>query len=337
VKGKEKATDEDLFFEQLGIGNIAAGETYERLLDRVRGDLRPSVFISDVTGKPRAVVGFHTPAEREGGSWGGVTWDVKDKSIDARQHPVLSQIKPKIDAQEAIFPTASGMPIFAAFNGEGALQDEVPFDVAVDRTIPSPHPTRLQAAIGCIRCHGPEETWKPLRDDVASLFKSGRLSVFGDLTDFRNAATDSQDRIIGLHTGNSDRLLSRARDDFDATVLKVTGPWKRSKDQVGLAKLGAAKIADVYGSYIYSPVDARAALLDCGLDVPAGKAADVLTKLLAAENPAVLGIQFEDVRLSQLAAGGKIGRRDFSLIRSFAAGRVNRGIAKLLAEQGKKP
>jgi mono/diheme cytochrome c family protein len=333
VKGKEKATDEDLFFEQLGIGSIAAGETYEKLLDRVRGDIRPSLFISDVTGKPRSVVAFHTPAEREGQSFGAVTWDIRDKDIDVRSHPVLSQIKPVIAAQEAIFPTANGMPIFALFNGQGALQDEAPPDVVADRAIPAPHTTRLQGAISCIRCHGPNETWQPIKDDLAPLLRSGRLAIFGEL---RADVADSQDRLVGLHTGSPDRLLSRARDDFAATVLKATGPWKRlAGDQSNVAKAAAAKIADIFGGYFYTPVDSRAALWDSGLDVPTGDAPAVLTKLLAAGDP-VLGLSIADPREEQLAAGGKIGRRDFALRRSFLAGKVQKGVARLIQE-GKKP
>jgi hypothetical protein len=335
VKGKEKATDEDLFFEGLGIGNIAAGETYEKLLDRVRGDLRPTLFISDVTGKPRAVVGFHTPAEREGGSFGAVTWDVKDKDIDIRSHPALSQIKPNIAAQEAIFPTANGMPIFALFNGQGALQDEAPPDVVADRSIPAPHTTRLQGAISCIRCHGPtNEGWQPLKDDVGTLLRTDRLRVLGELG---TVAIDSQDRITGLHTGDANRILDRARTDFAATVLRATGAWKKDPGNVNVAKMATQKIADLYGDFWYQPIDAARALAEIGLNVPAEMAPGVLTKLLDAEPQPVLGVQFEDPRLTQLAAGGKIGRRDWSLIRSFSAGMVQRGAAKLIQDQKGKP
>jgi hypothetical protein len=339
---KKGATDQDVFFETLGVGNIAAGEPYEKLLDRVRGDLRPSLFISDVTGHPRSVVAFHTPGEREGGSWGAVTWDLKRKSIDVRQHPVLSQIKPKIDAQEAIFGTAV-LPIFALFDGKGNLLEKADADVVADRTAQAPHDTELQSAISCIRCHS-EETWKPLRDDIAGLLEADRVRIFADVQ-FSNDLADSQDRVLALHSvipGRPpgprtrqqrilDKLLQRERDDFGQMVAEITGPWKRlTGHQEDVGKVATAKIASIYADFWYSPVSAHEALLDIGLSVPPARSADVLTKLLAEESGKVLGVQFEDIRLTQLAAGGKIGRADWSLIRSFAAGRVNAGVAKLL-------
>jgi hypothetical protein len=346
VKGKEKATDEDVYFESLGVGNVAAGETYERLLDRVRGDLRPSVFLSNVTGKPRSVVVFHTPSEREGHSWGAVTWDLRDKDVDVKSHPVLSQIKPKIAAQEAIFPGPNGMPVFALFNGEGALQDEAPPDVVADRTVPSPHTTRLQGAISCIRCHGPHETWQPLSDDLALLFTRDRLVPLADLSKKGDFGSDLQDRLYGLHSvlpgfppGPQPRqkrvldvLLSRSRQDFMLTVGQATGEWKRlGGRQTEVAVTAAQKISDIVGGYWYTPVDARTALLEIGLDVPGDQAAEVLDDLLPPEGgEPVLGVLLEDARAEALAAGQKIGRPDWALVRSFVAGRTNRAAKELL-------
>jgi hypothetical protein len=351
---KKGITDFDVFLADLGIGNLQAGETFDRFLDRVGGDLRANLFESEVAGrKDRAVIGVHSAADREGGSWGAITLDLRRKSIDARQNPTLSQLKPQIDALETIFTGRNRMPVFTLNSGfdekgvfQGNLLEKAADDVVNDRSVPAPYLTELQAGISCIRCHGPHETWQPLKDEIGVLIQSGRLVPFTDLTQRADRAT--QDRILGLHSvipglqGSKrgqhilDKLLSRQRDDFSDVVLEITGGWKRlGADQRHVAVTAAQKIADVYAGYWYTPVNAKAALLDIGLDVPTEQAPDVFDKLVTQSTEPVVGVVFEDPRLTGLANGMKINRADWALIRSFAAGRANIAIAKLLKESKK--
>src|SRR5262249_53356829 len=106
VKG---ASDLDLFFQELGIGNIKAGLTQEKLFNDLRSDQRIAMFRSDITGKPREVSGFHTPADREGASWGAITGDIKDGDVDIGDRSFANLLTPRRQAREAIFPTRTGL------------------------------------------------------------------------------------------------------------------------------------------------------------------------------------------------------------------------------------
>lgn len=331
VLGKDtKATDLDLYFESLGIGNIKAGLTQERLFDTLRSDQRLAVFRSDITGKPRDVSSFHTPADKEGGSWGAITGDVKDGDIDIGDRAFANLLTPRRAAREAIFPTANSFPIFALFNGDGARQDEVPPDVAVDSTIPAPHTRRLQPSIGCIRCHGTDgsDGWKPLRNDIKTLL-FGRLDIFGDLSQHGRFSSDVVDRLAGLYAGDFSKNLRRARDDLAEATLRATGPWEGDAGQTDTAKVASQRLADEWSAYNYDRVDAQQALREMGYAVPAKQSVEVLKLLVPPDvrQVPVEGFFSEDVRLGALQAGISINRADFALVFGTMAERASRNRA----------
>lgn len=338
VKGKEKATDEDLFFENLGIGNVAAGVTADLLFAGLRSDQRVAVFRSGVTGKPRRVDMFHTPAGRETGGWGAITHDLKDQDIDIGTHPVMNLLNFKDAAREAIFDTPNGLPMFALFNGAGVLQDEVPPDVAADATIPSPFTRRLQGAISCIRCHGTDgsDGWKPLTNDVKTLLAGRNANVFGDRSELKKSPADVIDRLAGLYSGDFTKNLRRARDDVAATTLKATGPWEGGEDQSSIAKLAAKELADLYAEQNWTLIDAQGALRRLGFAVPKDKAVqffrDVCPPDLRAD---VGGVILEDARVSALHAGLGINPSDWYLVEAFVAERVSQNMAVRLLRMGK--
>jgi hypothetical protein len=346
---KDGATDVDVFLAELGVGNLAAKESFSAFLDRVGGDLRANLFESEVAArKNRAVIGVHSSADREGGSEGFITLDLRRKSIDAKQSPSLSQIKPLIDALEVIFTGKNRMPIFSLYSGfdekgkfQGKLLEKAADDVVSDRSVPPPYLPELQSGISCIRCHGPYETWQPLKDEVGVLLQSGRLLPFTDLS--QRADRQVQDRILGLHSiipglpsskrGQRilDKQLQRQRDDFSEVVAELTGEWPRLKaEQSHLGKAATQKIADIYADYWYTPVGACTALRDLGLDVPEEMAVEVFDRLITRSTEPVVGVTFEDPRFAGLSAGMQINRADWSLIRSFAAGRAKVAMAALL-------
>lgn len=328
IKG---ASDLDLFFEELGIGNIAAGLKQEQLFERLRSDQRMAIFRSDITGKPREVSSFHTPADREGGSWGAITGDIKDADVDIGDRSFANLLHPRRQAREAIFPTRTGLSIFALFNAAGELQDEVPPDVAVDATIPGPYTRRLQPAIGCIRCHGVDgsDGWKPLVNDVKRLI-AGRLDIFGDLS--RGSKTfdpDTIDRLAGLYTGDFSKNLRRARDDVAEATLRATGSFDQATSQADIAKIAAQALTDQYADENYTLIDARRALRDAGLDVVPLKAVDVFKLLMEMPTPDPGGIYLEKPTIAFIAQGGSVLRADYALVQPEIVGRVQSNLGKV--------
>lgn len=326
-RGFEKGTDEDNLLEKLGIGNVTEGVTAEKLFDRLRSDQRVAVFKSRITGKPRRIDFLKTLASRDAQSLYITTHDLKTQSVDIGQHPIMNLLKFKDDAREAIWEIPNGLLGYAIFDGEGALQDEVPPDVAADTTIPAPYGTRLQPAISCIRCHKTTRGWQPVQNDVKRL-----LGKFLDVFDDRNQRyrDDAVVRIAGLYAGDPEfKLLPRGRDDYSSSVLRATGPWEKSKDQTDVAERVSDKLRDIYARYNYEPIDASRALFDLGLgEVDQKDAPDKLREVLPPLSIFSEGVIKEDPRIGALMAGLSINRVDWDLVYTFAAARKQRAEAK---------
>lgn len=346
VLGKDtKATDLDLFFETIGIGNIKAGLGQEKIFEKLRSDMRLVVFRSQVTGSVREVSMFHSLADKEGGSWGAITGDLKRKKIDIGDRAYANLLTPHRDAREAIWPGANGFNIFALFNEQGNLQEKAPDDVVNDTTVPKPFPQELQSAISCLRCHYSDgsDGWKPLENDIKKMMSSKRLDIFGDLSN--PDQFDTVARIAGLFQGDFSKPLRRARDDVADTTLRATGPWSEvPEDLVGkedlryIAKTSGLALEKEFNGYNYGLVDAQQALWEMGLDVRKDKAVIVLRMLLLPDGRAAIGdIFLEDPRAGALKEGIGINRSDWALFQVFAYERVQRSltvpvIKKLLIE-----
>ena len=326
-KGFPKGTDEDNLLEKLGVGNIAEGITAEKIFDRLRSDQRVAVFKSGVTGKPRRVDFFKTLASRDSQSIYITTRDLRTQDIDIGQHPIMNLLKVKDAAREAIWEMPNGLLGYAIFNGEGALQDEVPPDVAADTTIPSPYGTRLQPAISCMRCHKTIRGWQPVQNDVKKLLGK-YLDLFDDIT--KKKPDDAIIRIAGLYAGNPEfKLLPRGRDDYSSSVLRATGPWEKSKDQMDVAERVSDKLRDIYARYNYKSIDASMALTDLGISGVAQKdAPDHLKKLLPPVPIFADGVIQEDPRIGALMVGLSINRVDWDLVYAFAAARKQKAEVK---------
>ncbi len=320
-----KATDLDLFLENVGIGNIKGGLNADDLFDKLRSDQGIVMFRSQVTAKPRDIWTFNTPAGREGTGWGAITGDVKDGNIDIGDRAFANLLTPRRDAREAIFPDRAGLLIFALFNEAGARQDEVPQEIANDSTIPNPFPQRLQI-LGCITCHSMKgkDGWQPMENQIKKLI-AGRLDIFGDDGLKDRLSSDKIDRLAGRYTGSFDKNLRRARDDVAEATLVATGPWEGSEDQADVCKLAAERIHSEYGSYWWTAVDASVALRELGLRVDPRDALSMFEQVFPPDLRNVGdGFIPEDPRIAALAAGLSINRSDFALARDFLAERARR-------------
>lgn len=346
VLGKDtKVTDQQFFFDQfLGVGNVKGGLNAEALFDRLRSDMRALKFRSGVTGKTRVVSVIPTLADKEGGGKGSITFDIKDRDVDIGSRSYARLLKPFFRAQEGIFPPFA---VCVLFNDQGALQDEVPPDVATDRTIPEPYTQRLQPFDSCMRCHclrGGRDFWQPVVNDAKKLL-GGRLDVFGDLDARRREfEPDTFDRLAGLYGANYDKAARRLQDDYAEAVLKATGPWEDSADQADVGKLSAEALAKDIGDYWYETVTPRAACRELGYDVPQdpgdkqdARALEFLREILPPD-PRALAVQGapqagrpfvrESPALGALKEGIPVLRSDWDLVKSYAAERVREGFER---------
>lgn len=346
--GSKKGTDIDNLFEQLGLGSVEKGDTFRKILDRLRSDARGALFRSQVTGNPRLWEIFRTPTAHATLATGLVsfTHDLKDQEVDVDTHPLANLRNFKADAFEGIWERPNGLHGYGTFDGDEKRTDEVPPDVARDTTIPSPYPTRLQSAYSCMSCHEADgsDGWKELKNDVHFLLhKMRRFDLIGDTTVKEEAISDTNDFLLSKYRGNpNSKALLRARDDYSSAVLLCTGPWKQldKTGQTDIVKLVASEVVKRYRRYRYDLVDSRKALRELGVQVEHPLiAVQLLEELLKPEEKAgveVIGVGTvipEDFRIGALKAGLSISRYDWDLVSSFARNRSKPNLYKFLTER----
>jgi hypothetical protein len=356
VLGKDtKATDLDLFFENLGIGNIKAGVDAKKLFEDLHSDMRALTEHSNVAGqRPRITRLFGSPDGKTNNATGGITDDIEEEKIDIGDRQWANLLNPRVQAREAIFPTPT-LPIFGLFNGVGALQDEVPFDVAPDTTIPGSYPKRLEAAISCLRCHynDGDDGWKVLPNDAPRIAKT--MDIFGDISVGVNKAFDGRqtDRLAGLYSADFNKNLRRNRDDNAEATLRATGPWENGGDQTTIAKLAHQRLTDEFNGYIYNLVDRQQALRELGLYVNKDIAEKAFNLVIPPDlrNVVVPIVEISHVgfipilppyvpeggAIGILRSGGKLQRSEWMLTYAFAAERAAPQLAKIRVqlEKGK--
>ena len=235
---------------------------------RLRSDLGLITTRSNVTGRARALTVIRGRAGRPGSSDGVIygTFDSKDGDEgDINLDPLENPLDFQHQASEWIAPRANGLHAYGLFNGNfGAQrqerQDFAPDDVAVDRTVPAPHSSRLVVGM-CWRCHNAsedEDGLKSIKNDFARLLSAGADII----TD-----PESADTLASRYTSELDRVLDRSRFDFATSVVRATAV----RDQNGVAVLEGmqpyeafGRLREIYNSYWYEKVTPRTALLDLG-------------------------------------------------------------------------
>lgn len=336
-KSKEKGvTDEDLLLNDLLVGGVVKVKAVD-VFEKQRSDRKLAMFRSSVTGSPRDVQWIPTTTRGNGLSLAFITGDPSSRDVDVGAHPVLNLGRAKVKAREWLWKNAFGLDRAALTDAvNGTLQDRAPADVVIDREIPSPYAPELDGGIiSCGRCHGRFEGWQPMTNDVAALFKSG-LDVFGDINDHTRTLYDTAKRLRGQFQGDANFVLKQLRDDNAEAVLRITGPWAKSKGQTDVYKLAWNRISAIHAEYNYRLVDAQVALRELGVEVAkadAVKMFNLLVPVLKGQPGVVVG---EDARLWQLRIGGSITRNDWNLAFEGAMLRRNENIGKLSKKEDKK-
>lgn len=315
-KSRAGGSDEDALYASIGVGDGSKGSA-AALLDRLRSDERTAVFRRNLNKKPSRIDWFGTPNSRLSLAAGVVfvTHDLRDKDIEVGQHPIKNLVNFKDAAREVIFTKRNGFQGYALYDSTGKLLEEAAPDVASDWLIPKGQMPRLQSGISCIRCHGAQDGWHPLHNDVKAMLRGG-IDVFGDIRELNKTIPDTLDRLRGWYNGDPRKPLSRARDDYAEAVLRATGPWRTSKTQADVVQLASASVAERWKRYWWDDIDAKVALYELGYRHP-GKELETFRALL----PSIPG-QRESPAIAALKAGLSIGRREWILDYGFAADRA---------------
>lgn len=328
--GKKKATDLDVLFQDLGIIDDADGPVKAQdKVDRLLSEQRVLLITSKVTGKKRGVAILPTLKSVRFRGVVLITLDVKDSSIDLLKDPFANLLGFEPDAREVIFVDANGSQKYALYNAQGALQREVPPDIAHDSTILPPYTQRLQTQ-GCITCHGTQaDGWQPI-PNKAQVFRKSRVDLITDLSKKDEKVIDTVNLIQSKYAGNADQLLRELKRETIGAVLQMTGPWveKGNEDQTKVYKLTATKYNEIRKYYWYTPVDAKTALEELGVDYGKAEPLTLLKGLLKPDISSrvdVYSLVPESPRIMLLLSGESISRTDFELEKGFIQGRIHSG------------
>lgn len=302
--------DGGLYYQFRGIGKTQDeflrkfSGTTEREVAKLRSDAKAAQLVSEVTGKPRGVLLYHGIGGHVARNQGlvAITFDSKDGNRDPDFDPFRNAVDQKADATEIILELATGFHAFALFDGKGNRQDSAPDDVVKDHKVPPPHTARLQGAISCIRCHGPQDGWQPVKNDLLD-FKRG---LFGDA-----GRSSDPDRVFGLLAEQLDQPLQLGRDHYLKAVVYLTSQYALDMD----AKQIAARLSETWDEFVYQPIDQAKAVAEVGLILRREMAEGTTLESLLIPNPAdASGFSFVDPYVSALTSGKSIKRREWESI-----------------------
>lgn len=302
-----------LLTQQQALARLGIDEAKSKALN---GDIRKATLQSQITGQQRRVDCFQGLAGRYNSGRVWITHDPAQDDVDPNKLPMASLLAFNDTGREIISELPNGFHEYLIANNRGELLREVPANVATDRTVPAPHPARLETAISCVRCHGPSGGLIPITDDVSKLLRRGV-----DVLDDTDGVTreKSLERLAGLYGDPSlfDRKLARSRDDLSAAVFTATSGFfskGEAKDNVARCYDSVSKMHD---GYAFSLVTPQQACLELGWEVEAEKATEHLNAILG-------GPQGEDVIVASLRAGLSVRRPDWERVYFDAATRAAR-------------
>jgi hypothetical protein len=336
--------DDGLYYEFVGIKQVKDVDPDSKLSDygfflekffatdektiSDRSSDNRAVTISKVTGKWRRIDAFYGRNARPEATLPLVlvTLDLAegdDKVAD--RHPLRNLLNFKDNAKEVIGFKPNGMHLFALFDGQGNLQRAAPDDVVRDHTVPVPYTNRLQPAISCIRCHGPQGGYNKFDNYVVKLLKPSNLNVFDDVSS-DEGLTDTLDRLVGAYSGgNMLKVLRRATDDYHDAVFLATAtvgnkPNEGAKEET-VATVSAA-LSEEFAAYNYTRVTTQKALLELGFSATEEDAIKAINTILPKVPKDALGISRESPLLGALKVGIPILRSDWEQEYTDAALRV---------------
>lgn len=315
------------YYDFLGLTAETTQEQYllsrgasEAQVATLHSDERAALIRSKVTGKPRRVDVFRSAGVRPSTGTGlvAVTHDPFDEDVDdVAFDPLRNLLNAQDRGREIILERANGFHEFTLWTADGKLVASAPDNLATDHLVPPPYTKRLEAALSCIRCHGPEEGWQPFANDVQKLVGGDGFDVFGDLG--QPDQSDTLRRLAGLYSGDLSQPLRLGRNSYTDAVFAVT---RLSVPEVSHA------VSELYDRYAYQLVDVNTACAELGLTVEMNSAQLTLAAALPPRAPNEAGVSVEDPGVRALTAGVGLNRKQFELVYTDLALRSAAYVAK---------
>ena len=253
---------------------------------RLNGEEFVGLQRSNVTGRPRRTKSIYGTSVRPsvGPPLIVVTQDPASADRDTIQNPIKSLFEFEFKATEVLAVEPTGMIAYALFSADGVLQDSVPPDIASDHTIPAPHVKIVEPAISCIRCHGPNDQWQPMPNQVKLMlsepfYKNLKMNVLTDFSDKDVSIDEVQARLESLYSGDLTLALKLSRNSYQFACDAITDLQPEEEGDshsVMLVKI----LSDRFRQYVYDPVTPVEALRTLGVVTTPKSAHQVLSEVL---------------------------------------------------------
>lgn len=320
----DKRTDQEFILSLFGASESGS--------EKLRSDERTAQWWSQVTAKPRRVDFFYGTAVRPsaGVPLITLTHDPQDGDIDPAQHPMKSLLNLKDRARELICQRPNGTLAYGIFDANGKLVNTVPDNVAKDHTIPAPNTARLQCAISCISCHGPNEGWQPCPNDVQVMLRVNvggrRFNIFDDESS-KASPEDVLDRLAGLYSGNTEEPLQLAREAHERICYKIGTAARWKTEPARYARTLSAEVTKQVYDYWFQPITPQVACRELGYEVAEEQAVAMFNKIVPLLPPNAAGVSTDDPTFATIRAWTKehplrVSRSDWELVFNDAMLRV---------------
>lgn len=275
------------------------------------------VLHSGVTAKERMVSVFRGAGVRAsaGGGIVAITFDPFDEDRDPSRSAVRNLLEFRGRGSEVILELSNGFHEWTLWDAAGKLVKVAPPNLASDHRIPEPHTRQLQPGISCLRCHGPEDGWRGLTNDVPKILAAG-TDIFGDLSAPEDRLKSVQ-LLAGLYSGDWFEAgigpLAVGRLTYDRAVFQCTG---RGADAI------ASTISAQFDGFAYQLLDVWDVAAELGIEgLPASdndpatdddvRAACEALRVFIGAAPVDGAIAREDAIISSVLAGIPVSRRSW--------------------------
>lgn len=313
-----------LYYEFRGIRNettlkqyLASRGASEEQVAALESLEKAVILQSKVTAKDRAVAVFRGAGVRAstGGGIVALTFDPFDEDRAANDFAIRNLLNFRGRGSEVILELSNGFHEWTLWNEAGRLVRVAPPNLVSDHTVPEPFTANLQPGLSCIRCHGNEDGWRGLQNDVPAILAAG-TDIFGDLSSGDERLKQVQ-LLAGLYAGDWFAVgvgpLSVGRLSYNKATLGATG--RSIKDVSTL-------ISTSYDAYAYQLLDAWGIAKELGLvglppsdDNPETRddlqAATIVLKQFIGAQPVEGSVTREDGVIAAICAGIPVSRRSW--------------------------
>lgn len=270
------------------------------------------IQLSDVTGSVRVWALWHGQGTKPsvGTPLASITKDIqyRRRNFITAFDDVLTE---NFEAFECIIRLPNGQQEFTIFDRQKRLIRVAAANVVTDNQVRQPVPAELYAAIGCIRCHGPQSGYQSLKNGLRSQIDN-YARFHGDVG--KGKTKTDRARLIQSRFGAEQRDIDRAIFSGREGLNRLYDRLTPKEGEPASCKAAYAATAASYDYYAHSWVTPTMACNECGLEVENGNPVATLKAAFPPPDPLGRVIEGSAGVLNRLEDGQAVERQEFDRV-----------------------